>query len=109
MNAIDHLFHVGIAAGKLLGINVPIAFGSLPAVIERHPAEAELSNDGQGIVDLLGLEPAAIAPSTPDRLKGLGWGLWETNSLSDHDLAVFTETGKVIAVVNSHECAEGLQ
>src|SRR6185503_7699730 len=89
VNAIDHLFHVRIAGGEFLRVDIPIALDSLPAVVEGGPAKTELGDDGQGAVDLLNLEVAAVAPGAPDRLERLRRRVWKSDSRGDHDLAVF--------------------
>src|SRR5579885_3916634 len=91
MDAVYHLFHVGVAARKFLWVNLPIALDRLPAVIERYPAEAELVDDGKGSVNLLRLKAAAITPGAPDRLESLRRRLRKPHSLRHHNPAIFAQ------------------
>ena len=106
VDGVHERLHVGVASRVLRGDRRPVAFRHLPAVVEGHPAEAELLHDRQAGEDLVGREGAAVAPRAPDRLERRPRCHGRAEALAAHEPAVRREGPEVVALVHRHEGAQ---
>ncbi len=98
--------HVGIATRELLRIEIPVAFGGLPAVVEHRPFQAQLGRLGQGALNLFGRAGPVVAPGAPDAFVGTGRRGRGGQTAFGQDLAICGERREIVACVRRHECVE---
>ena len=108
-HGLHEVAHVGIAARKLLPVDLPVAFVGLPAVVEHGPLEADLAHLRQRGQDLRDGEVALVAPRAPGGLEGGRRRLRRGDAFGLHEVAVEGERGEVIAGVRAQERAFGGQ
>src|SRR4030095_8770203 len=109
VNLVHHCFDVGIAAWKLLRIELPIAIIVLPTVVQGDPGKSHALNCGQCVIDLLRLEVASVSPRAPDRSESTFWGFGHLEPLFQHEAAVRKQRLEIVSVMHGNERAKGVE
>src|SRR5882762_6039525 len=105
----DEALHLGLAARKLPGVEIPVADGRLPTVIDDGPGKPELLHLRQRVLDQLYGAVPLIAPGTPDRLVGFLRWLRRSQPPFPHESSIGVERREVVTAMRGHESLERLE